>query len=214
MGLLFVVALVSGVALYGPFTRKLPFGTLRLHRGTRRGWLDLHNLLGMATAAWALAIGATGIMNELAVPLFAMWQGNEMQAILKPYAGQPAPGQGALVSPQGAVDTAMAALPGTHMLSIAFPDARDGSPWHYIVWLKGSTPLTSRLFNPVLVDARTGRLSAIAGMPWYLRALEVSRPLHFGDYGGFPLKILWALFDGVTILVLVSGLCLWFGKGR
>ncbi len=29
MGLLFVVAIVSGVAVYGPFMRKLSFGTVR-----------------------------------------------------------------------------------------------------------------------------------------------------------------------------------------
>ncbi|WP_206243828.1 PepSY-associated TM helix domain-containing protein [Novosphingobium terrae] len=213
MGLLFVVAVVSGVVLYGPFTRKLPFGTLRRHRGARRRWLDRHNLLGIVTTCWALAVGGTGIMNELAVPLFAAWQQSEMQAVLKPYAGMPVPGQDHLVSAQGAVDTAMAALPDTHMLSIAFPDARDGSPWHDIVWLKGSTALTSRLFHPVLVDARTGRLTGIVPMPWSLRALEVSRPLHFGDYGGLPLKILWALLDGVTIIVLGSGLFLWIIKG-
>ena len=54
-----------------------------------------------------------------------------------------------------------------------------------------------------------GKLAAGIKMPWYLRALEASRPLHFGDYGGMPLKILWALFDLVTIVVLASGLYLW-----
>jgi uncharacterized iron-regulated membrane protein len=64
----------------------------------------------------------------------------------------------------------------------------------------------------VLVDARTGELASAVHMPWYLRALEVSRPLHFGDYGGMPLKILWALFDLVTIMVLTSGL--WLSLSR
>jgi uncharacterized iron-regulated membrane protein len=36
--------------------------------------------------------------------------------------------------------------------------------------------------------------------------------LHFGDYGGMPLKILWALFDLATIVVLISGLYLWFAR--
>jgi uncharacterized iron-regulated membrane protein len=51
-------------------------------------------------------------------------------------------------------------------------------------------------------------------MPWYLRALEVSRPLHFGDYGGLPLKILWALLDVITIVILVSGLYLWIARRK
>jgi uncharacterized iron-regulated membrane protein len=74
--------------------------------------------------------------------------------------------------------------------------------------------LTARLFTPVLVDARTGALTAVVQLPWYLRALQVSRPLHFGDYGGLSLKIIWALLDLVTIVVLGSGLYLWLSRRR
>ena len=56
-------------------------------------------------------------------------------------------------------------------------------------------------------------VSAVA-MSWYLRALELSRPLHFGDYGGMPLKIIWVLLDLVAIAVLGSGLYLWLSRSR
>jgi uncharacterized iron-regulated membrane protein len=51
-------------------------------------------------------------------------------------------------------------------------------------------------------------------MPWFAQALLLSQPLHFGDYGGLPLKILWALLDIITIVVLCSGLYLWLDKRR
>jgi uncharacterized iron-regulated membrane protein len=70
------------------------------------------------------------------------------------------------------------------------------------------------LFTPLLIDAETGQLTAAKELPWYLRTLEISRPLHFGDYGGAPLKIIWALFDAVLIVVLVSGLYLWLSRRR
>jgi uncharacterized iron-regulated membrane protein len=74
--------------------------------------------------------------------------------------------------------------------------------------------LTSRLSTPVMIDAETGQLTAVRDLPWYLRVLQVSRPLHFGDYGGLPMKILWALLDGLTIAVLSSGLYLWLVRRR
>jgi uncharacterized iron-regulated membrane protein len=49
-------------------------------------------------------------------------------------------------------------------------------------------------------------------MPGYLRAIELSRPLHFGDFGGMPLKWFWAVFDILTIVVLISGLYLWWSR--
>jgi len=79
--------------------------------------------------------------------------------------------------------------------------------------MRGNEPLTSKLLKPVLVDARTTQVTASPALPWYLTALLVSQPLHFGDYGGMPMKILWALLDIATIVVLGSGLYLWLRKG-
>ena len=66
MGLLFVVAIVSGVAVYGPFMRKLSFGTVRRTGSGRLRWLDLHNLIGVVTVSWALVVGMTGVVNTWA----------------------------------------------------------------------------------------------------------------------------------------------------
>ncbi|WBO23892.1 PepSY-associated TM helix domain-containing protein [Sphingomonas abietis] len=214
MGLLFVTAIVSGVVLYGPFTRRLDFGIVRTGRSRRLRWLDLHNLLGVVTLAWTVIVGVTGTVNELSTPLFALWQQTDVAAMLAPWQGKPPPRPDQLFSAQAALDLASKALPGTVVTSIVFPGDDDGTPYHYLLWAHGSTPLTSRLFSPVLIDARTGKLTAIVRMPWNLRTLEVSRPLHFGDYGGTPLKVIWALLDLVTIVVLASGLYLWAAKRK
>jgi uncharacterized iron-regulated membrane protein len=214
MGLLFVAAVVSGVVLYGPIMRKLAFGTVRVQRARRVKWLDFHNLLGIVTLAWALVVGLTGAMNELSRPLFGLWQQTDVASLVGPWRGQAAPAQDELASVQAAFSTARQALPDNVATAIVYPGGQVGSPHHYLIWTKGGTPLRARLFTPVLIDARTGALTAAVQMPWYLRALEVSRPLHFGDYGGLPLKIIWALLDLVTIVVLASGLYLWLSRRR
>jgi uncharacterized iron-regulated membrane protein len=214
MALLFVAAIVSGVALYGPFMRRLAFGTVRRDRSARIKWLDIHNLLGVATVGWVLVVGLTGLMNELSTPLFGIWQLTEVRSMLAPWPGQPPPPSASLASVQGAFDTVREHLPRSRVTSVVFPGSENGSPHHFVVWSKGDTPLTSRLFNPSLVDALSGEFVTTVKMPWYLRALEVSRPLHFGDYGGMPLKIIWALTDGVTIVVLGSGLYLWIARRK
>lgn len=212
MGLLFVVAIVSGVVLYGPFMKKLEFGTVRADRSTRVKWLDLHNLLGIVTLVWGFVVGVTGVINELSTPMFRMWQSAELPPLLAPYQGRPVPTE--LAAPQAAVDTALKAVPGRELTSLVYPGNAYGSPHHYLVWLRGDTPLTSKLNTPVLVDAVSGELAKVSQMPWYLTALELSRPLHFGDYAGMPLKILWALLDLITIVVLGSGLYLWVARRK
>jgi uncharacterized iron-regulated membrane protein len=214
MGLLFCLAVVSGVVLYGPYMKKIPFGTVRGGRSARIKWLDLHNLLGVATLAWAFVVGVTGVINDLSTPMFKYWQGTALQALLAPYRGQSTPASAGLASLDQAYETAVKARPGMTVSTISFPGNPFGSPYHYVFWLKGDTALTSRLFSPLLVDGRTGGLSEQVEMPWYLRALEVSRPLHFGDYAGLPLKIIWAVLDLITIIVLASGLYLWFARRK
>ncbi|EGX99475.1 iron-regulated membrane protein [Nitrospirillum viridazoti Y2] len=210
MGLLFLAAVVSGLVLYAPFMRRMAFGTIRREAARRTQWLDIHNLVGIVILVWTVVVGATGVANTLAQPLFRLWQVDQLGAMIRPWAGKPIPDR--VVSVDAAVAAAQKALPAARPESVAYPYSRFGSPHHYIVWMRGDEPLTSRLETPVLVDAVSGDVAEVRPLPWYLRALEISRPLHFGDYGGMPLKIIWALLDLATIAVLGSGLYLWLAK--
>ncbi|KPZ06621.1 hypothetical protein ALO94_200845 [Pseudomonas syringae pv. spinaceae] len=97
---------------------------------------------------------------------------------------------------------------------IAFPGTRFSSEHHYAVFLKGNTHLTAHLATPVLIDAQTLQVTAVVERPWYMDALGMSQPLHFGDYGGMPMKVLWAVLDVLTIIVLGSGVYLWWVRRR
>jgi uncharacterized iron-regulated membrane protein len=78
--------------------------------------------------------------------------------------------------------------------------------------LRGDTPLTSRVLQPVLLDGETGELVDNRQLPLYLKLLFLSQPLHFGDYAGLPLKIVWALLNVITIAVIGSGFYLWMAR--
>ena len=80
--------------------------------------------------------------------------------------------------------------------------------------MRGDTAFTSRLIKPVLVDAQTAAFTATREMPWYIVTLLLSQPLHFGDYGGLPLKILWGALDVIAIVVLGSGIYLWWKRRK
>jgi len=215
MGVLFLAALVSGAVLYAPYMRKLPFGALRRNRAPRLYWLDLHNLAGMAVLAWALAVGATGAFNTLSGQLFGHWQAHTVQALTAGYRGQgDAPVVTGLFSIQAAVDLAHRTRPDMRVGTIVYPNRDWVSPHHYLLFAWGDTPLTSQLRVAFLIDARTGALTAAEPLPWYLQGIELSRPLHFGDYGGLPLKALWAALDLVLIAVLASGLYLYAARLR
>ncbi len=212
MGLILLASLISGVVIYGPFMRHLDFGEIRAGRRHRIRWLDLHNLLGIVTLTWLFVVGLAGAMNTLAAPLFDLWRARELPVLVALQgAGKTAE---ALTSIDDAVAAARKASPDRQLVSVVFPYSRLTTPHHYMIWTKGTTPVTAHLFAPVMINAENGELAGVLTLPWYIRLLEVSRPIHFGNYGGLPLKVLWAFLDIATVIVLSTGAYLWIIKFR
>jgi uncharacterized iron-regulated membrane protein len=209
VGLLFLVSVVSGIVVYGPFMRKLEFGSIR-RNSTRAKWLDLHNLLGIAITLWLLVVGATGAINALSTQIARHWQRTELVSMISAWKDKPPPQR--TVPIQTALDAARAVSPNMALSTIAVPGNAFAGPHHYDVFMRGNSPLTSRIIKPVMVDAETGEVTDTRELPLYAKALFVSQPLHFGDYGSLPLKVLWALLDIMALIVLWSGLRLWFRR--
>lgn len=212
MGLLFVAAIISGAVLYAPFMRRLTFATVRSDKSTRVRWLDLHNLIGVVTLTWAMVVGVTGVINACADLVIAAWRNDSLATMVAPYRDAPPLLQRAPAT--RLLEIAEAAAPGMVPDFIAFPGTRFSSEHHYAVFMKGATHLTAHLLTPVLIDANNLHVTTIGERPWYMNALGLSQPLHFGDYGGMPMKVLWGLLDVLTIIVLGSGLYLWWVRRR
>jgi uncharacterized iron-regulated membrane protein len=212
IGILFCIAIVSGIVVYVPSVRKLKFGTYRGSRPRIVRWLDVHNLAGIVLVVWTLVVGFTGVINTWADLVIKIWQFGQLAEMTAQYRDRTPPLR--LSSLQSAVDVASKAVPGMQPAFVAFPGTTLSSKSHYAVFMRGGTPLTSRMLKPALIDAETGGLTDSRDLPWYVSTLLISQPLHFGDYGGMPLKIIWAILDLVTIVILVTGLFLWLKRHR
>lgn len=212
MAFLLVLSLISGVVVYEPFMRSRSFGDVRADKGPRSRWLDLHNALGMVVLIWLLVVGVTGMINTWADLVLKVWQQKELAEMIahETNSARELPKQ--LSSVQGALDQALLRDPGMQLSFIAYPGTKFSSPYHYAVFLRGDTPLTSKLLKPALIDGESGAFVTSRAMPWYVTALLISQPLHFGDYGGLPMKIIWAILDVISIVILCSGLYLWWKR--
>ena len=211
MAALFMIAIVSGVVLYAPFMRHRAFAVIRVEKGRAR-WLDLHNALGIVLGVWTFVVSATGMINTWGSPMIQYWLLNDMQQIVAHDtvgAGNP---KTELTSIQEAIDLATRKIPDGEFSFVTFPGSELSSDRHYLVFFTGKTPVSSRLIKPAVVNAHSGELIATPDMPWYLKTLLLSQPLHFGDYGGLGLKIAWFLLDFAMIMLLSSGLVLWWRK--
>ena len=211
MAALFMTAIVSGIVLYAPFMRHRAFAVIRVEKGRAR-WLDLHNALGIVLGTWTFVVSATGMINTWGSPMIQYWLLNDMQQIVAHDTAGTGEHKADLASVQEAIDLAARKIPDGEFSFVAFPGSEFSSDRHYLIMFTGKTPVSSRLLMPAVVNAHSGELIATPDLPWYLKTFLLSQPLHFGDYGGLGLKIAWFLLDFAMILLLSSGLVLWWRK--
>ena len=132
-------------------------------------WLDLHNLAGILLVMWTLVVGFTGVINTWADLVIKLWQFGQLAEMTAQYRDRPPPANPTSV--QAAVGVAAKATPGMMPSFIAFPGTIFSSKSHYAVFMRGNTPVTSRLLKPALIDAETGKLTDSRDMPWYVTTL-------------------------------------------
>lgn len=214
VALLVVVCLLSGVVIYGPYVRGLAFGAIRRMRGEPLRQRDLHTLIGVATLGWTLLVSVTGIALALGGLALMTWQTTELRRLATTYESA-VPGS---TSTSASIDTvrasAEAARAGWRATLLIYPGTAFSTDTHFTVLLAGPTGLQKRLFEIALVDARDAHVSEVATLPWYLTAVRISQPLHFGDYGSWPLKLLWCLLAWSTLFITGNGAWLWWTRKR
>ncbi len=214
IALLVLISLLSGLVVYAPYVKRLAFGVLRRGRGPRLLQLDLHNFIGAIVLGWALVVTATGFMLGFGTVAIGLWQMTEL-ADMHEEARRMEPVDPR--TPPADVDRVFAAAmttapPGWSVSSIIFPNTDFSTPRHYTALLVGSEGADASLFRVAIVDGLTGEVAVAPEVPGYLTAIALSEPLHFGDYGGLPLKILWTLCTWLTLFITANGAWLWWNR--
>jgi uncharacterized iron-regulated membrane protein len=71
--------------------------------------------------------------------------------------------------------------------------------------------------NHVYLEPSTAKVLAIskeADLPLGARIFAAFAPLHYGEFGGLPIKVLWALLGFVPSILFVTGLLTWWRPSR
>ncbi|MCJ8167135.1 PepSY domain-containing protein [Pontibacter sp. E15-1] len=72
-------------------------------------------------------------------------------------------------------------------------------------------------YSSLQVDLSTGKVkgtSFVRDTPWHRRWVTVLKPLHFGDYAGLWVKLLYSSFGMLPGILAVSGFLVWRLRGR
>ncbi len=202
VGLILVFVLLSGFFIYGNFMRGKSFGEIRDPRSTR-AYSDAHRFIGACAFAWLLLVSMTGVLLSFNGPLLKIYQAGELKSLSQEYANVST--QAALPKLATVVETAQRLKPHDRLTYIAFPDTEFSIPSHFLILMNGTTAFTSKLSELLVVDRETGTEAQARQLPIYLKLALISEPLHFGNYGGMVLKLVWLAFSLLSMALTASG---------
>lgn len=210
LGLPMLASLVTGLVVYKKFWRGF-FKPVRTGHGSRIFWGDVHRLAGVWSIWFIAVISITGtwfliqailgdnhitISSEPVVPVIAR------EDVPRTTDGTPAP----RIDLDEAARIATAQIPGLDISFVSLPATAyshvslGGRGWYPLMFQSAEVnPYTRRVDSQFLLEDR----SALEFVT------ESMRPLHTGDFGGLPIKLIWFFFGLVLTLMVLSGLLIW-----
>lgn len=210
LGLPMFASLVTGLVVYKKFWKGF-FKPVRTGHGSRIFWGDLHRLAGVWSIWFIAVISITGTWFLIQAILFDNHISISSEPIVPVIAREEVP-QTADGSPAPRIDLDEAAriaglaIPGLEINFIALPAtdyshiSMGGRSWYPLMAQSAEVnPYTRKVDSQFLLGDR----SALEFVT------ESMRPLHTGDFGGLPIKLIWFFFGLVLTLMVFSGLLIW-----
>lgn len=205
-----LLLVLSGLYLWWPLKRF----SVKWKASARRVNFDLHNASGIYSAAFLLVLGITGIVihfdNEIEKYLHQR-EGTTPIGRNKPSVVQPGATR---ISPDQAIQSALAALPGTSALMVGLPANPKAS---YIIGVHYPEDLTPGGRSWANVDQYSGNVLSFQSSrtaPAASRVIIVNRAMHTGDILGYPSKMLVAVSGLMLIIQAITGYYMWWKKVR
>lgn len=185
--------------------------SLRRSGSTRRFSFELHRFSGLWAYAFLAVISFTGM--ERAFP-------DSFREAIKSLTGGPATVQG----PKGIHSATTRSLADyVRIGSAAMPD---GIPIELRLPAPGKGPVDLRLYrsgdfspsgNHVYLDPSTAsviQVDRIVDRPIGARFLAALAPIHYGQFGGVPVKVAWVLLGLTPVLLFVTGFLAWWRPAK
>jgi uncharacterized iron-regulated membrane protein len=198
---------LTGVWLYRDFWRN--FFTLRWRKSARIFCSDLHKMVGISSVAFNLILGFTGAYWNLPHAVEHLIEG-EPECVVSGRLYGGAVSLDRMIAEAGTEITGFQA----NYISLPWAEGTDITLWGRV---PSRSPLRSDYGSTVVFDAQTGAVkssSDIRNAGAWAQIADTFYPLHFGNFGGLPVKLLWCLLGLSPGVLAVSGTVIWWQRNR
>ncbi|WP_052071718.1 PepSY-associated TM helix domain-containing protein [Sphingopyxis sp. MWB1] len=216
LGVMMVALALSGVLAHPRIFRDA--FRLRARSNGGVGIADWHNRLGVWTLPFAIAIALTGAVIGLgSVVSYGLAEGfykGEIERVYTPIFGKDAevdPARAPLPDIAAALRTMEARFPGVHPYYVIVHDPETRGQMVQII----AEHPRRLIYGENYYFDDTGRFTGSAGLADGKLGQQLAASnyhLHFGNYGGLPVKIVYALLGLALCVVTATGMSIWLGK--
>lgn len=218
LGMLMIALALSGVIAHPKIFRDA--FRLRARHSGGVALSDWHNRLSVWTLPFTLAIAITGSVIGLATVsatvLAQRYYGGDTEALYATIFGEegkPDPAPAPLPDVATALRYMEAHYPGVRVTYVTVHEPGTAGQQVQIV----AEHPRRLIFGEYYLFDSAGRFEGTAGLadgPLGQQAAASNYDLHFGNYGGLPVKIAYALLGFALTVVCATGTYIWLGKRR
>jgi uncharacterized iron-regulated membrane protein len=181
---------------------------------SRRFNFELHRAAGLWAMCFMVVISLTGVGLAYPQTLRGAWEHltGQPAAVLAPKLAEARTQQQKSLDEYIAIGRA--AIPDGAPTELRVPVPPTG-PVIVRIWRSGD--LTQTGSNRVYIDPESGRVLSTdlaANWPLGVRLFQALAPIHYGEFGGLPIKILWSLLGVAPAVLFVTGFLFWWRPGK
>ena len=224
VSLLYAIALVSGVIVLLPSLVKDLFA-LRLGKNLKRMWLDVHNVLGIFSLPFHIVMALTALIFAFHDPVYALQDkaayNGQLEAMFEanetPHDADVRNGV-AFVAPTVVAATLAKSDPDFELRWLTYSTSPDGKAQLQAAGVRDGYGLRGPTFGYSMMHPYTGEVMARDYMPGYqqgyLAAVTSFFALHFGNFGGNPIRWAYVALGLGGAFLFYSGNILWIETRR
>lgn len=218
IALLYTIAIVSGLVVLLPSLVSDLFA-LRMGRNVKRMWLDMHNVLGLFSLPFHLVIALSCVVFAFHGEFYGI-QGKVFGGGMKERPGASARAKGPpppALPPALIVQRVKEQAPGFHPITLVY-GGREGGPGLQVNGVDDRYAMRAPAYGIAGVDPRTGAITARDYMPGHQDGWAATTStlfaLHFGSFGGMPIRWAYFLMGLAGALLFYTGNLLWVESRR
>jgi uncharacterized iron-regulated membrane protein len=206
IGIAFLVLLITGLIVYRKSLAKVLLFRQSVSLKSKRSFFSsMHRMVGVWGLVFNILICITGIRIAYVISAAAL---------------KPVPPEVSVPPISHSIDELIAdagkAYPAFQVNYLRFPLNSDGK-LVLLGRLKSDPSYYGKFYSSIPIDPQTGRVGKIDRLkdkPWLDRLLIILQLLHFGDYAGIGVKILYALGGILPAILSITGFIIWQYRSR